>query len=157
MTATIDIDNQCPDHWCPDQPSCEAWVNQTLTTLGNDGATNLSLRFVDAAESGRLNQQYRKKTGPTNVLSFPSDIPEEIATVIGFQPMGDIVICPEVLAAEAEAQNKSLESHWAHIMVHGLLHLCGFQHESEEQAETMENLEIEILKTLGIPNPYLVG
>lgn len=157
MTATIDIDNQCPNQWCPDQPSCEDWVNQTLAILGNDGDTNLSLRFVDAAESGRLNQQYREKTGPTNVLSFPSDVPEEIATVIGFQPMGDIVICPEVLAAEAEAQNKSLESHWAHIVVHGLLHLCGFQHESEEQAETMENLEIEILKTLGIPNPYLVG
>ena len=128
-----------------------------MARLGNSGDTNLSLRLVDAAESERLNQQYREKSGPTNVLSFPSEVPEEIATVIGFQPMGDIVICPEVLAAEAEAQNKTLESHWAHILIHGLLHLCGFQHDSEERAETMENLEIEILKTLGIPNPYLVG
>lgn len=157
MTATIDISNESQSDWCPENQLCKSWIDNALQCLHEEADCDLSLRFVSADEIASLNKQYRGKPAATNVLSFPSDAPREIADSIGYYPLGDIVICPSVLEVEAQQQGKALEAHWAHMLVHGLLHLYGYDHEETGQAETMENLEIEILKTLGIPNPYLVG
>ena len=110
--------------------------------------TEVTIRIADAQEALELNSQYRGKDYATNVLTFPlSEIPHLL---------GDIIICAPVVAAEAAAQNKSLEAHFAHLTVHGMLHLCGYDHETEPQAELMESLEITILQKLGYANPYLV-
>lgn len=157
MTVTVDIDNQSQSSHCPDEESCQAWISKALDVLGRENNLELSLRFVDEKESAELNQRYRDKPGATNVLSFPSEASEDVAEQIGFYPLGDIVICPAILEAEAREQGKALPDHWAHILIHGLLHLCGHDHQQNDQAKAMESLEIEILKTLGIANPYLVG
>ena len=157
MTATIDIACDCEPSQCPDESVCKSWIEKTLHFLNEDADCNLSLRFLGVDEMAALNVQYRGKPGATNVLSFPSSAPRELAQTIGFYPLGDIAICPPVLESEALEQGKPLDAHWAHIIVHGLLHLYGYDHEKSEQASAMEALEIEILKTLGIPNPYLVG
>ena len=110
--------------------------------------SEVTIRIVDEHEARALNSQYRAKDYATNVLTFP--ITEEPIL------MGDIVICAPVVAAEAIAQNKSIEAHFAHLTVHGMLHLSGFDHETEPQAELMEALEVQILAKLGYANPYLV-
>ena len=111
--------------------------------------SEVTIRIVDEHEARALNSQYRAKDYATNVLTFP--ITEKPIL------MGDIVICAPVVAAEAIAQNKSIEAHFAHLTVHGMLHLCGFDHETEAQAELMEALEVQILAKLGYANPYLVS
>lgn len=109
----------------------------------------LCIRIVDAAESAELNERYRGKAGPTNVLSFPCDIPVPELAVLG-----DLVICAPVVAAEAEAQDKTPEAHWSHLVVHGILHLLGFDHIGDHDAEAMEAEERAILAQLGYPDPY---
>ena len=102
------------------------------------------------AESRRLNARYRGRDRPTNVLSFPAErIPGAPA-----QPLGDLVICPAVLRAEARLQGKSLRAHWAHLIVHGTLHLLGYDHEDSGEAQRMERREITLLRRLGFANPY---
>ena len=108
------------------------------------------MRIVDEQESAELNEQYRHKSGPTNILSFPVDLPEGIELNL----LGDLVICAPVLEKEALEQEKLLAHHWAHIIVHGVLHLLGYDHIDETQAELMENKEIAILNKLNINNPY---
>jgi probable rRNA maturation factor len=98
-----------------------------------------------------LNHTYRAKAGPTNVLSFPADIPDSVDCDL----LGDIVICAPVVVREAEEQHKIGAHHWAHLTVHGVLHLLGFDHTDDHEAEQMEQLEITILKALGLPNPYV--
>ena len=110
--------------------------------------TEVAIRLVDEAEGRALNFAYRGKDYATNVLTF--------ALVETPHLMGDIVICAPVVAAEAIAQNKPLTAHYAHLTVHGMLHLCGFDHETEAQAELMEAIEIQILAKLGYANPYLI-
>lgn len=110
--------------------------------------TEVTIRIVDEAESRALNSAYRGKDYATNVLTFP--LTEEPHLV------GDIIICAPIVAAEAKAQHKSLEAHFAHLTVHGILHLHGYDHETEPQAELMEGLEITILAKLGYANPYLI-
>ena len=110
--------------------------------------TEVTIRIVDAQEALELNSTYRGKDYATNVLTFPlTEIPHL---------MGDIIICAPVVVAEAAAQKKSLEAHFAHLIVHGVLHLHGYDHETEPQAELMESLEITILQKLGYANPYLI-
>ena len=110
--------------------------------------TEVTIRIVDAQEALELNSTYRGKDYATNVLTFP--LTEEPIL------MGDIIICAPVVAAEANAQHKDLMAHYAHLTVHGMLHLCGFDHETEPQAELMESLEVQILTKLGYANPYLI-
>jgi probable rRNA maturation factor len=110
----------------------------------------LCLRIVGSAESRRLDREYRGKDKPTNVLSFPSSPEERVATGI----LGDLVICAPVVAREAREQHKTLGAHWAHMVVHGTLHLLDYEHERARDARTMEALEVEILRGLGFHDPY---
>ncbi|MFV8783568.1 rRNA maturation RNase YbeY [Microbulbifer sp. SA54] len=112
----------------------------------------ISLRIVDEDESQALNAQYRGKDKPTNVLSFPADIPPEL----GLPLLGDLVICAQVVAREAEQQHKALPAHWAHMVVHGTLHLLGYDHIEDDEAEIMENLETRIMARMGFSDPYAI-
>ena len=108
------------------------------------------MRFVGPRESRTLNARYRRRDKPTNVLSFPAAGASGSAP----QPLGDLVICPAVLRAEARAQGKSMRAHWAHLVVHGTLHLVGYDHERARDAVRMERREISVLRGLGFDNPY---
>ena len=108
------------------------------------------LRIVDRNEGESLNSKYRKSGKATNVLSFPASLPEEL----GIRFLGDVVICAPVVAEEAVHQGKDLRSHWAHLLVHGILHLQGFVHDDDQRTREMEALEIGILDRLGVDNPY---
>ena len=115
----------------------------------------IGIACVDNDESHKLNLEYRQKDKPTNVLSFPSDIPEEVLPLLDAWPMGDLVICIPVVLQEAIDQSKTPIEHFTHMLVHGVLHLMGYDHEpSEADAEEMEALEIKILAKLGFDNPY---
>ena len=131
-------------------------IDTALAHLDMDELTEIGIACVDLAESHELNMQYRGKDKPTNVLSFPSDIPEEILDMLDAQPLGDLVICIPVVLQEAEEQQKTPINHFTHLIVHGVLHLLGYDHElGEVEAEEMESLEIAILAKLGIANPYI--
>ena len=131
------------------------YINQTLTAIGFDQACDISIRLVDATESHELNFYYRQKDKPTNVLSFPSELPDDIAAMLGQKPLGDLVICVPIVLEEAAAQHKTAEVHFAHLVVHGVLHLMGYDHElGEQEALAMETIEIEVMQQLGFANPY---
>lgn len=127
----------------------EAAVRAALE--GRREQVELCVRIVDKAESAELNQRYRDKPGATNVLSFPceAEVPEA--------PLGDLVICAAVVMSEAAAQDKCLNDHWQHLVVHGVLHLLGYDHIGDDEAEVMENEERAILARLGIADPYAAG
>ena len=127
----------------PEKSQFKKWAQAALRV-----DTEVTIRIVDAQEALELNSTYRGKDYATNVLTFP--LTEEPIL------MGDIIICAPVVAAEANAQHKDLIAHYAHLTVHGMLHLCGFDHENEYQAELMESLEVQILTKLGYANPYLI-
>lgn len=122
-----------------------------LNAAGVERDSEVSLRVVDVDEIQTLNRQYRSKNSPTNVLSFPAEFPPELKIPL----LGDVVICAAVVQAEAEEQRKPLEAHWDHMVVHGVLHLLGYDHELEQEAIEMETLEEQILAQLGWPSPYL--
>ena len=132
----------------PDDTAIQRWVDATLADHGRD--TELVVRIVDKAESAELNQLYRHKSVPTNILSFPADLPPELELNL----LGDLVVCAPVLAQEALEQHKALHDHWAHIIIHGVLQLLGYDHLDEAEAELMESQEIRILQDLNIQNPY---
>jgi probable rRNA maturation factor len=132
----------------PAQAQIESWVERVL--LPEHDEAQLTIRIVGEDEIQQLNRDYRDKNRPTNVLSFPFEAPPGVELPL----LGDIVIAAAVVAAEAETQNKSLESHWAHMVIHGVLHLLGYDHVEHTEAETMETLEIEYLARLKISNPY---
>lgn len=117
-------------------------------------SAELTIRIVGIDEMTELNSQYRHKTGPTNVLSFPFDLPDEWDDTIPL--LGDIIICAHVVNQEAVQQQKKPIAHWAHMVVHGVLHLLGYDHEKEHEAIEMESHEITILKSLGFANPYTI-
>ncbi|ENU21204.1 YbeY/UPF0054 family metalloprotein [Acinetobacter bohemicus ANC 3994] len=130
-------------------------VETSLRHIATQSNCEIGIACVDNAESHQLNLEYRGKDKPTNVLSFPSDLPDEMAAILDSFPIGDLVICIPVVLQEAIDQQKTPIEHFTHMLVHGTLHLMGYDHETSEQdAEEMEALEIEILKKLGFDNPY---
>lgn len=130
-------------------------IETTLRHVGFSKVCEIGIACVDVAESHQLNLQYRQKDKPTNVLSFPSELPEQVLALLEAEPLGDLVICIPVVLQEATEQQKTPIHHFSHLLVHGVLHLLGFDHEtSETDAEEMEALEIAILKKLDIANPY---
>lgn len=132
----------------PAKDQLALWANAALQDV--DTPSELTIRIVDETEGAQLNEKWRKKIGPTNVLSFPAQVAEEIQPKL----LGDIVICAAVVAREATQQEKLLSAHWAHMVIHGTLHLLGYDHTEVQQSETMESLEINILNKLNIGNPY---
>ena len=131
-------------------------VETTLRHIDTQSDCEMGIACVDNDESHKLNLEYRGKDKPTNVLSFPSDLPDEMAQFLDAFPIGDLVICIPVVLREAIEQDKAPLTHFTHMLVHGTLHLMGYDHEtSDEDAEEMEALEIEILAKLGFDNPYL--
>ncbi len=137
--------------WAPRNADFARWAE---TALGRRAAgREIGVRVVGPAESRRLNARYRGKDKPTNVLSFPAaPLPPEASGAA--HPLGDLVICAQVVRAEALAQGKPLRAHWAHLVVHGALHLIGYDHEREPHARRMERREITVLRALGFVNPY---
>ncbi len=131
----------------PDFPLLQREIESLFADLGT---ATVMVRIVDTQESASLNATYRQKSGPTNVLSFPFEVPASVPN----EHLGDLVVCAEVVAKEAEQQGKHLHHHWAHILVHGLLHLQGYDHEEPAQADIMEQKEIALLQHLGVPDPY---
>lgn len=137
---------------CPEVPSNEdfrVWAEAAIRRADAE----VVIRVVDRPEGAELNERYRGKAGPTNVLSFPFQAPPGIADEV----LGDIVICAPVVLDEAAAQRKRVEAHWAHLTVHGMLHLQGYDHVEEREAEVMETQEAAILAALGFPDPYQEG
>ena len=126
------------------------WIAAALDGRAPQEQVEVSVRLVDSAEMAQLNETYRGKTGATNVLSFPANLPTELAIPL----LGDIVICAPVVRAEAAQQGKSPSAHWAHMTVHGTLHLLGYDHIEEEEATIMEALESAILNALNYRCPY---
>ncbi len=130
-------------------------IETTLRHLDVKQDCEIGIACVDLDQSQQLNLEYRRKDKPTNVLSFPSEIPEEILPMLAARPLGDLVICIPVVLQEAAEQQKVPVEHFTHMLVHGTLHLLGYDHEvSDEDADEMEALEIEILAKLGLNNPY---
>lgn len=147
-TLEIDLQIASQSQDLPTEPQLKAWAQAALNS--HRANAELSLRIVDEDESQQLNGQYRQKDKPTNVLSFPADLPEELQLPL----LGDLVICAPVVAREAEEQNKALDAHWAHMLVHGTLHLLGYDHIDETDATEMEALETQIITELGFAPPY---
>ncbi|WP_231505730.1 rRNA maturation RNase YbeY [Guyparkeria halophila] len=160
MNARVSIDRQraCQAR-CPSRETLTRWVAQTLDELDaqGPGEGEVTVRYVEPGESRELNAQFRHKDRPTNVLSFPAaDEPGELMTLPGSDRpyLGDLVICPSIVEREAAEQGKSRRAHHAHMAVHGILHLLGYDHLTDEEAERMESIEIRVLASLGYPDPY---
>lgn len=155
MAAIVDVQWAVEGEHNPSESDIQSWVETTLAydDIYSGSDAELTIRIVEEEEIAELNQQYRQKQGSTNVLSFPvdEDLPLDIPL------LGDLVICEAVVAREANEQNKTLDEHWAHMVIHGTLHLLGYDHIEEDQAEIMEQIEISILQGLGFSNPYEVA
>lgn len=149
MTNIVDIQNVCESQSLPTTEHFQQWVDMALSNV-TEQPYELTIRLVNADESQLLNKQYRKKDKPTNVLSFPFEVPAGIELNL----LGDLIICASVVEQEAKEQNKALFDHWAHMIIHGCLHLLGYDHINDTDADEMESLEIIILAKLSISNPY---
>lgn len=149
MAYQIDIESNSQSHAIPALAELEGWISAALQSQEFEDA-EVSVYIVDEEEGQELNAQYRGKDYPTNVLSFPADIAEEV----GIPLLGDLVVCAPVVEREAQEQGKTLNAHWAHMLIHGTLHLVGFDHIEDDEAETMEALETQIVTGLGYPAPY---
>lgn len=150
MSIILDLQLASSAQDLPDAAQFQTWLDAAILPFQEQA--EVTIRVVDVIESQQLNLQYRGKDKPTNVLSFPFQCPPGIELPL----LGDLVICAEVVATEAAEQGKPLASHWAHMVVHGCLHLLGFDHINDADAEQMEAEEIQILQQLGISNPYLL-
>ncbi len=150
MEAIVDLQLIVDDSQCPGQNQCVLVVLETLKMVGVTESKECTIRVVDRAESAELNEQYRDKQGATNVLSFPFEAPIEIDIDL----LGDLVICAPLVIEEATKQNKTVEMHWNHLIVHGCLHLLGYDHLKDEDADKMEDFERQVMNKLGHPDPY---
>ncbi|ATZ11008.1 rRNA maturation RNase YbeY [Erwinia amylovora] len=133
----------------PTEADFQRWLEAVLPQFQSE--SEVTIRLVDEAESHHLNHTYRGKEKPTNVLSFPFEAPPGIELPL----LGDLIICRQVVEHEAAEQEKALEAHWAHMVIHGSLHLLGYDHIVDDEAEEMESLETEIMLALGYPDPYI--
>ncbi|KRS22404.1 MAG: rRNA maturation RNase YbeY [Alishewanella agri] len=150
MSIILDLQLASSASDLPDVTQFQRWLQAAILPFQDEA--EVTIRIVDEPESQQLNLQYRGKDKATNVLSFPFQCPPGIELPL----LGDLVICAGVVRAEAAEQNKPLAAHWAHMVVHGCLHLLGFDHINDADAEQMEAEEIQILQQLGISNPYLL-
>ncbi|WP_315027584.1 rRNA maturation RNase YbeY [Aggregatibacter segnis] len=146
----IDLQIACEQETgLPTAEQIEQWATAAVQPQSDE--VEMTVRIVDEAESHELNLNYRGKDRPTNVLSFPFECPDEVELPL----LGDLVICRQVVESEAQEQDKPLMAHWAHMVVHGSLHLLGYDHIEDDEAEEMESLETQIMTGLGFADPYL--
>lgn len=146
----IDLQIACEqESGLPTAEQIEQWATAAVQPQSDE--VEMTVRIVDEAESHALNLNYRGKDRPTNVLSFPFECPDEVELPL----LGDLVICRQVVEREAQEQDKPLMAHWAHMVVHGSLHLLGYDHIEDDEAEEMESLETQIMIGLGFADPYL--
>ncbi|WP_410016086.1 rRNA maturation RNase YbeY [Sodalis sp. C49] len=146
----LDLQVACADPaGLPDEATFMRWLEGVLPQFQDEA--EVTIRLVDDAESHELNLTYRGMDKPTNVLSFPFEAPPQVELPL----LGDLIICRQVVEREAGEQDVPLEAHWAHMVVHGCLHLLGYDHIQDEEAEEMEALEADIMQALGYPDPYL--
>jgi probable rRNA maturation factor len=148
ITIDLEIQIATKAKTLPHPAQIKQWVNDALSEVDKD--VELLIRIVDKEEIHELNKRYRKKDKPTNVLSFPYTMIEDF----DFMALGDIILCAPVIEEEAADENKELLAHWAHMVIHGCLHLLGYMHDDDESAFTMESLETKIMRNLGFPDPY---
>ncbi|MFA0471976.1 rRNA maturation RNase YbeY [Vibrio sp. 10N.222.51.E8] len=134
----------------PTEQDIQLWLDKTIPQFQENA--ELTVRIVDTQESHQLNHEYRGKDKPTNVLSFPFEAPPGIELDL----LGDLIICRQVVEKEAEEQSKPLLAHWAHMVVHGSLHLLGYDHIEDDEAEEMESFETEIMQSMGFEDPYIL-
>lgn len=149
MNIVVDVQYATEQSALPQETQVSRWVETALDGLRNE--VELTVRIVDEDEGRALNERWRGGSGATNVLSFPAGDASKVVPGL----LGDIVICAPLVAAEAAAQGKPVEDHWAHLIIHGVLHLLGYDHVEDNEAQVMEALEIETLAGLGIRNPYI--
>ena len=147
MTIDVDVQNATAYEPLPENEQLVLWVTFALRGKSD---VELTLRLVDRDESQALNLRYRGQDKPTNVLSFPAGLPSGLDLPL----LGDIVICAPLVGEEAEKQHKLLQSHWAHLVIHGVLHLLGHDHQDEKEAVEMEAIEVDLLASLGFSDPY---
>ena len=150
MSVTLDLQSEVEGG--PDEDDIRRWIEAVLETEAYTADVELTVRVVDEDEMAALNTRYRHKSGPTNILSFPFEAPPGVELNL----LGDLVIAAPVVKQEAREQGKTESAHWAHMIVHGTLHLLGYDHQESVEAEDMEAREIRILKQLGYSNPYLL-
>lgn len=151
MKYLVDVQRECQSENLPSDAQFLLWVTTALK--GRKDRGEICIRLVDADESQALNSEYRAKDYATNVLSFPFEAPPGIPMDL----LGDLAICAEVVTREATEQGKPLMDHWAHMVIHGTLHLIGFDHINEPDAVEMETLETVLLASLNIADPYTQG
>lgn len=160
----LDVQNPYDYDSIPENSELQVWVEAAIQANLIEQDLSVVIRFVNEEEGKTLNQAYRYKKYATNVLSFPFEEPEFTTEIIELnnaleehlhqQHLGDIVLCEKVVRMEAEEQGKTLQQHWAHLIIHGVLHLQGYDHLNDQEANQMESLESKILKGLGFANPY---
>jgi probable rRNA maturation factor len=148
VTIDIHVESAWPGGDVPDDESFVRWASAALARFRGTG--EIAIRIVDRDEGAAFNEHYRHRRTATNVLSFPAELPPDIDLPL----IGDLVICGAVVVAEAHAQGKPVEAHWAHLTVHGVLHLIGFDHQTDAEAREMEGLETATLIDLGYADPY---
>ena len=149
MSVILDLQLACADTAnLPSEADFQRWLDAAVLPFQEEA--EVTIRLVDEAESNQLNLTYRGKDKPTNVLSFPFECPPGVELPL----LGDLIICRQVVEREASEQNKPLLAHWAHMVVHGSLHLLGYDHIDDEEAEEMEALVVEFMQALGFDNPY---
>ncbi len=146
-SLSLDVQVACEVDGLPAAAAFRRWAKAALAAAA-EGTAEIAIRIVDEVEGAELNQRYRRKAGPTNVLAFP------YTPATGHDLHGDLVMCAPVVQREAREQGKAAEAHWAHMCVHGILHLCGYDHTTQDEAVVMEGLETSILEGLGFPRPY---
>lgn len=159
LNLLLDVDGDVDNAMIPSSDSISTWVRHAVTGVPGFDSTvvyEVSVSVVTEPQMQTLNRNYRDKNSPTNVLSFPSNMPTLPASEnsASHLALGDVVLCHSVIVSEAEAQKKTVAEHWAHMIVHSVLHLFDYDHEQDAAAESMEALEVTLLEGLSIPNPY---